>query len=66
MANPPTPKPLVEADFGPDFSDYEPKLRQMALEIGNELLRDEPEKTRTDIIRIALERARRWWLDRAG
>ncbi|THH39661.1 hypothetical protein [Neolewinella litorea] len=66
MPDTPHTRPITEDDFGPSFYDYESELREMAVEIGNELQRNEPEKPRSEIVRTALQRARRWWLDRAG
>ncbi len=58
--------PITAADFGDDWDDFEPELRQQALEIAKQLREERPEEDRARIVRLALQRARAWWIDQAG
>ena len=58
--------PITEVDFPDDFADFEPEMREQAVEIANELQRERPEDSRKAIVKEALRRAKHWWMDRAG
>ncbi|PPK85335.1 hypothetical protein CLV84_2230 [Neolewinella xylanilytica] len=58
--------PFTFADFDEKFPDFEPELRDQAIEIANQLQRERPDASREEIAGLALQRARHWWLDRAG
>ena len=58
--------PITEADFADDFQDFEPELREQALDIANQLREERPEDSRKAIVKEALRRAKHWWMDRAG
>ena len=58
--------PITEADFPDDIADFEPELREQAIEIANKLLMERPEDSPKAIVKEALRRAKHWWMDRAG
>ncbi len=57
---------ITAADFGEEFADYEPELQEQAVEIANGLQSERPETPKEKILSLALQRARTWWMDRAG
>ncbi|MGB3802199.1 MAG: hypothetical protein WA952_20420, partial [Lewinella sp.] len=59
-------KPFTAEDFNEEFQDHEPELREQAIEIANQLQRERPDSSREKIASLALQRARVWWMDRAG
>ncbi|WP_116106980.1 hypothetical protein [Lewinella sp. IMCC34191] len=59
-------QPFTATDFGDDFQDFDPELREQAIEIANQLRQERPEESRGKIAGLALQRACVWWMDRAG
>ena len=57
---------IPPTDFPEELADFLPDVQAKALEIANQLLQDHPDMTARQALKWGLQRAERWWIDRAG
>lgn len=62
----PMDRTITTADFTERLADYTAEVRAKAIELANQLLQEDPDLTAAAALERGLERAERWWLDRAG
>lgn len=59
-------KTINPQDFPEALKDLNPKVREKAVEIANELLEEDDALTPRQAVEVAVARAERWYYDQAG
>ena len=59
-------QPITPASFGRERHDYQAEVIEQAVEIATRLRAENPERDLSELLQEALDRAQRWYLDRAG